>query len=434
MPTSINNSVYSFRNPGHHFGKVRAAIAFVLLGTLFFSTTRIVHASSSVPAPEWIGGETMQATIEKASVQFAASEPVANVGKKQTFIISAYYSPLEGQQKYVTGSYAGDIRLNGSGVNGADGTPVYPGMIAAPKSYPFGTKMHIPGVGTVAVHDRGGAIVHSGERGNAYDRLDVWMGHGDAGLQRALQWGKRTVEVTVYGVDDSIQEHVELDGYSVSEKHTVTDSFNSLHVESDTASQEEEPSAVVQVQLFSRQLSLGDSGEDVGKLQNLLSQLGFYHGEVTSNFDNATYEAVAAFQLQESIIPHKTAFGVGYVGPKTMTRLASARVSEVTHARSETVVSSGVFDGDLKPGDSGEAVRQLQEELRKVNLLGIQPTGYYGDVTEHAVFKFQQSQKLAGDKNSQGAGIFGPVTRSRLNALIAARLESEKLKLARAGL
>ncbi len=58
----------------------------------------------------------------------------------QNFIITAYYSPLQGQEHYVTGSYAGDIYLNGNGTNGADGTEVYPGMIAAPKKYAFGTK------------------------------------------------------------------------------------------------------------------------------------------------------------------------------------------------------------------------------------------------------------------------------------------------------
>jgi len=128
----------------------------------------------------------------------------------QTFIISAYYSPLAGQDKYVTGSYKGDIRLNGGGVHGADGTPVYPGMIAAPKGYLFGTKMTIPGLGTVAVHDRGGAIVHSGVRKNAYDRLDVWMGYGDAGRSRAMKWGKRTVDVVVVGFDASVKENIAL--------------------------------------------------------------------------------------------------------------------------------------------------------------------------------------------------------------------------------
>jgi len=30
------------------------------------------------------------------------------------FVATAYYSPLPGQSRYTTGTYAGDIRLNGS--------------------------------------------------------------------------------------------------------------------------------------------------------------------------------------------------------------------------------------------------------------------------------------------------------------------------------
>ena len=66
--------------------------------------------------------------------------------------------PSPNQPHYFKGTYEKEVRLNGRGTNGADGTQVYPGMIAAPKTFPFGTKMQIPGIGFVAVHDRGGAI------------------------------------------------------------------------------------------------------------------------------------------------------------------------------------------------------------------------------------------------------------------------------------
>jgi 3D (Asp-Asp-Asp) domain-containing protein len=135
----------------------------------------------------------------------------------KTFIISAYYSPLPCQQRYYTGSYESEKRLNGNGTNGADGKEVYPGMIAAPRTYSFGTKMDIPGIGIVAVHDRGGAIVSTDAGRFAYDRLDVWMGYGDKGLERALNWGKRTIDVQVYGVNDAITEQVTLGDYVASE-------------------------------------------------------------------------------------------------------------------------------------------------------------------------------------------------------------------------
>ena len=44
------------------------------------------------------------------------------------------------------------------------------------------------------------------------------MGYGDEGLGRALNWGKRTVSVTVYGIDPSKKENVYLEGFTEAEK------------------------------------------------------------------------------------------------------------------------------------------------------------------------------------------------------------------------
>ncbi|MDO8468347.1 MAG: 3D domain-containing protein [Candidatus Peribacter sp.] len=116
--------------------------------------------------------------------------------REQDFILTAYYSPLPGQCCYVKGGYRADKVLNGEGTNGADGTEVYPGMIAAPSSYAFGTVVALPGIGRFAVHDRGGAIV---ELDGAH-RLDIWVGYGEEGLARALAFGVRRVRGTVYEV------------------------------------------------------------------------------------------------------------------------------------------------------------------------------------------------------------------------------------------
>lgn len=335
---------------------------------------------------------------------------------KQVFTISAYYSPVQGQNRYVTGSYAGDIRLNGGGVRGADGTPVYPGMIAAPSTFAFGTKMHIPGIGTVAVHDRGGAIKGS--------RLDVWMGYGDKGLERALKWGKRTMEVKVYGINPDIVEQVELDSYTESEKHYTAQESGAGSVSEVTV----QAQPVSSSRLFSGQLKIGSSGEEVAKLQQILKDLKFYEGEITSVFDTATHEAVARFQISKNVVPTQNSYGAGYVGPVTSSLLASAAGGiETAHAMSSEITYDGIFSMDLKPGDSGENVRRLQIELRKFNLFGIEPTGYYGELTEHAIYKFQQIHMLAGDKTATGAGIFGPMTRSKMNEIVAARLKIEKM-------
>lgn len=113
-----------------------------------------------------------------------------------TFEMTAYYSPLRNQPRYNMGNYSAEIRLNGRGTNGADGTEVYLGMIAAPRSYPFGTLIYIPDLGLFTVHDRGGAIRSTSE-GEDYDRLDIWMGKGEVARVRANTFGRRTLSAYI---------------------------------------------------------------------------------------------------------------------------------------------------------------------------------------------------------------------------------------------
>lgn len=340
----------------------------------------------------------------------------------QTFRISAYYSPCEGQVRYATGSYEGDIRLNGNGTNGADGTQVYPGMIAAPKTYAFATKMSIPGIGITAVHDRGGAIVPAGERGQSYDRLDVWMGWCDDGLNRALNWGLRTVDVTVYGIDDSIQESVYLEGFIDFEQAVST-----------VVKQ-----VIVAPELFPDDLWYLSSGEDVQRLQTYLKELGFYAGEISGYYGEETREAVYQFQLAQGIVSSWDDFGAGHTGVNTraMLDLAVSKLREEEEAESLQKVQQGLlllpyhpdldrnrttFVSDLTLGASGDDVRRLQEELRTLGYLRMDPTGYYGEMTEHAVFKFQQKQGLIAVREDLGAGVFGPKTRGAMNRIVESR-------------
>ena len=39
--------------------------------------------------------------------------------RTQTFVVTAYYSPVPGQKRYFLGSYEDDIKLHGRGVHGA---------------------------------------------------------------------------------------------------------------------------------------------------------------------------------------------------------------------------------------------------------------------------------------------------------------------------
>lgn len=109
-------------------------------------------------------------------------------------VTTAYYSPVAGQRRYVTGSLEGDREVNGQGFRTADGTEPQPGVIAAPRSYEFGTKLYLEGAGLCTVRDRGGWIRH--RRGQ--DRLDIWTGSGDIGRQNAENWGVQELVAMVF--------------------------------------------------------------------------------------------------------------------------------------------------------------------------------------------------------------------------------------------
>ena len=378
---------------------------FALLGTALFLALQILpgillaETTTEVPPPP-------------------ADEPEYTL---QTFIITAYYSPLPGQENYVTGSYEGDIRLNGNGTNGADGTPVFPGMIAAPKTYPFGMKMYIPGVGLTSVHDRGGAIVTAGNRGNSYDRLDVWMGHGDEGLRKALGWGKRTVEVMVYGINPEIEEAVYFETYMTVENLATQTFLNPLE--------------------FPNDLYFGNNGDEIKEMQTYLKEWGYLAMEPDGFYGTDTSQAIFQFQMDFGIVSGPDELGAGHFGIRTRQKFdslikggeATATLLEEVKGENLLVKYSDLYEEKtlfataLELGDSGESVRQLQEELQNLGYLRIDPTGFFGETTEHALYKFQQAQGLVTSKEDSGAGYLGPRTRDVLNGIIENRFETKSV-------
>lgn len=379
----------------------------------------------------------------------------------KTFTISAYYSPLPCQEKYTTGSYKGDIRLNGNGTNGADGTPVYPGMVAAPKSYDFGTKMYIPGVGTVAVHDRGGAIVeYSGENG-VYDRLDIWMGYGDIGLQRALNWGKRNVDVTIYGVNSAIAEEITLANYSASEAYPQECTYEARepeiydvteHIPEPTVPKIEDELGIELSDTLNTYLQIGSQGSAVSSLQAELVQLNYYKGEITGNFDEVTQHAVYKFQQSQGIVADSTEIGAGVFGPKTRDRLNEIITSRnytkiiiatatkektpdvviaeepvveevviadatVEVATDVAIVGSKYLVSELDYGLVSGDVYKLQEFLLAQGYFnGALTTSYFGPVTQSALISFQLDNQIIAAETDYGAGRVGPSTLALINS------------------
>lgn len=205
------------------------------------------------------------------------------------FIVTAYYSPLPNQKKYLKGNYAADIRLNGKGIAWASGTGVFPGMLAAPKSYEFWTDIFLEWVWIGTVEDRGGAIVNAGKRGYEYDRIDIWMWYGDEWLERALKWGKRKIKGKV--LSWNYDANIAFDNSPVTQ-------YENLYVTPES------------------------KRENVKKLQELFSQLNLYSDKIDGSYFRVKDELIN-YQLDAGIISSKSDDGAWYFGPKTIASLKS---------------------------------------------------------------------------------------------------------------
>ncbi len=113
--------------------------------------------------------------------------------KSEKFMVTAYYAPLPNQENYVTGSYISDKILNGWGVTYSGKKPDIGHVAADLDVFCLGTRLYVPGYGLGVVEDTGGRI-----KGK---RLDVFMGYGDEGMKKALEWGVKLIKIEVAKVN-----------------------------------------------------------------------------------------------------------------------------------------------------------------------------------------------------------------------------------------
>lgn len=344
-------------------------------------------------------------------IQLFILVPIVNAevsGEKRMLMVSAYYSPLPNQSFYMRGSYEADKRLNGNGTNGADGTQVYIGMLAAPRTYPFGTRIRIPGLGVGEVHDRGGAIK---ARAN-YDRIDVWMGYGEEGLSRALNWGMRLVEGEVYWKAYQVEP-----GFSFS---WVSDQLPASTLNRLTAK------TFINPQTFTKPITSASSKTSIQELQEALRLFGYYHGSVDGVYDDETRQAVLTFQVDEGVIQSVHDTGAGYFGPKTREALKTksenfnSRILKEQKRLKENVQALSV---GLGKNSEGEEVYKVQQMLWELGYYRGQLNGDYDQETIDAVLEFQKANGVVQNDWEKGAGYFGQRTHEALVAAVGERAE-----------
>lgn len=302
------------------------------------------------------------------------------------FVLTAYYSPLPGQCCYVKGGLVADKVLNGNGTHGADGTPVYVGMVAAPPSYAFGTKVQVPGLGVLEVHDRGGAIQIL-EEGKIH-RIDVWAGYGEEGLARALSFGVKRVRGVVYPpgtaqpASDFSLDRIEVD-------------FDRLR-----------PYNVVQNGLVDLEPKAGDTSLSVAFLQDHLKALGYLADDATRFYGPKTEAALEAFQRDKGLP----------ISPKALDGETAAMLMA-----SVRTLGRDMGVPEINDASSARDVATVQRMLRSLRYYRGRTDGRYGEPLKQAIMKFQKEKGLIADASSVGAGTIGPITKAALSDVVRAK-------------
>ena len=309
---------------------------------------------------------------------------------EQQFMITAYYSPLPGQCCYVRGGYESDKILNGQGIAATDGTGVYPGMAAAPPAYDFGARIHLPSIGTVEVHDRGGAII---ELGDGVHRLDLWMGHGEEGLARALHFGVWWVTGTVYPAQG--------------EKPEVQ-----LELQDFAAPPESLRPFLVQ-HLLATRLKKEDRSLSVRLMQRYLQAVGYFRRSSTGYFGNETEAALRNF-LNDYNLSDQPA--------DQLTRRSAAQLTAAYQRRDTLPPIDAYVDG----GSSPVVIAQAQRTLRYLGYYSGRTDQQFSDTLRRSIVRFQLQKGIITSEEDWGAGRIGPSTLKSITAAWNAKRATER--------
>lgn len=143
---------------------------------------------------------------------------------------------------------------------------------------------------------------------------------------------------------------------------------------------------------------IGSRGQEVSNLQQNLAQLGYLDPfiNVTGLYDNRTRLAVQHFQQDYRLRND------GYADAATLNAInvtLSQRFPPVIPDNIPPSNNLGIQPGipgslDMIKGDTGARVEDLQKRLKQLGLFRENISGYFGEITEESVKRFQQKYGL----------------------------------------
>ena len=146
------------------------------------------------------------------------------------------------------------------------------------------------------------------------------------------------------------------------------------------------------------------TGDAVAKLQERLSELGYYEGESTRTFDKDTQVAYSAFEHKQSMVDNQIILD-GIAPPLEIEILHGATAISATAVTTPTPAPVIQAPTDtVRRGDEGVNATRLQQRLFEMGYYTGKITGIMNKETEQALIDFQKTSKLTSD------GVCGPET------------------------
>lgn len=139
---------------------------------------------------------------------------------------------------------------------------------------------------------------------------------------------------------------------------------------------------------------IGDSGDQVTKIQERLKELGFYHDEITGYFGEKTQKAYKAFQKAAGV----DIDGICGQSDRDILYSSAAPYAEVEEEKSEDkkeeTKKKAPKEQVMSVGDYSDDVYSVQTRLIELKYMNDDATGYFGEITQTAVSDFQAYNEI----------------------------------------
>lgn len=211
---------------------------------------------------------------------------------------------------------------------------------------------------------------------------------------------ERTIDGVTYSFgSDGASDKAPGDMGSVADKPSNNNSQSGNNSSQEENKSEQKPAEEEKQEPQQEYYRNGDSGDKVTQIQERLSELGYYNGEISGYFDDSTEEAYIAFQRAAGVSVDGVAGTDMDVlfsedAPYAPQEETEPETETPTEPETEETTAPKEEKSSYQIGDEGDVVGEIQYNLYELGYYDGDIIGVFGEVTEQAVKDFQSANGL----------------------------------------